>query len=78
MKGRIAIFAFKSFQIFLMATHLLLFIHDVLYAYFRQHKKILLKKLLCQQKNIFHIEVNVAQQNYVSQKKYVVATKKIV
>ena len=29
------------FQIFLIATHLLLFIHDVLYAHIRLHKKIL-------------------------------------
>ena len=44
---------------------------DVLYADIRQHKK-----LLCQQKKIFRIEINVAQQNYVS-RKYVVATKKL-
>ena len=30
-----------DFQIFLMAAHLFLFIHDVPYAHIRQHKKIL-------------------------------------
>ena len=55
-----------------------LFIHDVLYAHIRQHKKILCcTKNCCVNKKIFHIEVNVAQQNYMSHKKYVVATKKI-
>ena len=52
---------------------------DVLYADIRQHKK-----LLCQQKKIFRIEINVAQQNYVSyqknmfwqQKNYVAPRKK--
>ena len=47
-----------------------LFIHNVLYAHFRQHKKILCcTKNCCVNKKIFHIEeVNVAQQNYKSQK----------
>ena len=45
---------------------------DVLYADIRQHKK-----LLCQQKKIFRIEINVAQQNYVSRKKICRATKKL-
>ena len=41
-----------------------------------QKNLVLHKKLLCQQKKIFHIEINVVQQNYMSHKKYVVATKK--
>ena len=44
---------------------------DVLYADIRQHKK-----LLCQQKKIFRIEINVAQQNYVSRKKICCGNKK--
>ena len=28
-------------------------------------------------KKMFHIEVNIAQQNYASHKKYIVATKKL-
>ena len=32
-------------------------------------KNVLHKKLLCQQKKIFHIELNVSHQNYVSHKK---------
>ena len=45
---------------------------DVLYADIRQHKK-----LLCQQKEIFRIEINVTQQNYVSRKKICCGNKKI-
>ena len=66
------------FQIFLMTAHLFLFIHDVPYAHIRQHKNLVLhKKLLCQTKQIFHIEVNVAQQNYVRQKNMLWQQKKI-
>ena len=43
-----------------------------LYSDIRQHKK-----LLCQQKEIFRIEINVAQQNYVSRKKICCGNKKI-
>ena len=65
------------FQIFLIATHLFLFIHDVLYAHIRQHKKILCcTKTVVSTKKIFHIEVNVAQQNYVSHKKICCGDKK--
>ena len=35
------------------------------------------KKLLCQQKKIFQIEINVAHQNYGVTIIYVVATKKL-
>ena len=35
------------------------------------------KKLLCQTKQIFHIEVNVAQQNYVRQKNMLWQQKKL-
>ena len=66
------------FQVFLMATHLFLFIHDVLYSHIRQHEKMLryTKKLLCQQKAIFDIEVNVAHQDYVSLKNTCFGNKK--
>ena len=65
------------FQIFLIATHLFLFIHDVLYAHIRLHKKILCcTKTVVSTKKIFHIEVNVAQQNYVSHKKICCGDKK--
>ena len=45
----------RRFQIFLIATHLFVFILYVLYAHIRQHKKnfVLHKKLLCQQKKYF-------------------------
>ena len=61
-----------------MATHLFLFIHRVLFAHIRQHKKnvVLQKKLLCEQKKKIHIEVNVAHQNYVSYKKICCGNKK--
>ena len=55
------------FQIFLMATHLFLFIHDVL----------VLNKKLESTKKIFHIEVNIVQQNYVHHKKICCGDKKI-
>ena len=49
------------FQIFLMATHLFFFIHDVLYAHIRQHKKMLCSTKNCfVNKKIFRIEVSVA------------------
>ena len=57
------------FQIFLMAIHLFLFIHDVLYAHIRQHKKCVAQKSVMSTKKIFYIEVNVAHQYYVSHKK---------
>ena len=67
-----------DFQIFLMAAHLFLFIHDVPYAHIRQHKKILCcTKNCCVNKKIFHIEVNVAQQNYKSQKNMLWRQKKL-
>ena len=52
---------------------------DVIYAHIRQHKKVLYctKNCCVNKKNIFRIEINVAQQNYVSRKKYGVATKNI-
>ena len=51
---------------------------DDLYAHIRQHKKILCCTKNCfVNKKIFNIEVNAAQQNYVSHKKYVVATTNI-
>ena len=63
-----------------MATHLFLFIHDVLYAHIRQHKIVLhivfQKKQLCQQKKIISHRINVAQQNYVSHKKICCGNKK--
>ena len=56
-----------------MATYLFLFIHDVLYTHFRQHKKILCCTKNCcankKKKKKIHIEVNVTQKNYVSHKK---------
>ena len=62
---------------FLIATHLFFFIHDVLYAHIRQHKKILCcTKTVVSTKKIFHIEVNVAQWNYVRQRKICYGDKK--
>ena len=55
-----------------------LYREDVLCAHIRQHKKILCcTKSCCVNKKIFHIEVNVAQQNYVSHKKICCGDKKI-
>ena len=53
-----------------MATHLFLFIQDALYAHIGQHKKscVAQKIVMSTTTKIFHIEVNVAQQNYVRQK----------
>ena len=61
-----------------MATHVS-FYHDALYAHIGQHKKscVALKIVMSTTKKIFHIEVNVAQQNYVRQKN-VVVTKQII
>ena len=56
-----------------MATHLFLFIHDVLYA----HIMYMLHKNLCVNKRIFHIEVTLPTKIMWVTKKYVVATKKI-
>ena len=58
------------FQIFLMGTHLFLYINDVLYAHIRQHKQtcVAQKTVASTKKKIFHIEVNVVEQNYVSHK----------
>ena len=55
------------------------FYHDALYAHIGQHKKscVALKIVMSTTKKIFHIEVNVAQQNYVRQKN-VVVTKQII
>ena len=55
------------------------FYHDALYAHIGQHKKscVALKIVMSTTKKIFHIEVNVAQQNYVRQKNAVV-TKQII
>ena len=41
-----------------------------------QKNLVLHKKLLCQQKKIFHIEINVVQQNYMSYKKICCGNKK--
>ena len=55
------------------------FYHDALYAHIGQHKKscVALKIVMSTTKKIFHIEVNVTQQNYVRQKN-VVVTKQII
>ena len=54
------------------------FYHDALYAHIGQHKKscVALKIVMSTTKKIFHIEVNVAQQNYVSHKKICCGDKK--
>ena len=65
------------FQIFLMVTYL--FIHDVLYAHIRldsTKKPCHAQKTVVSTKKILHMEVNVAQQNYVSQKKICCGYKK--
>ena len=41
-----------------------------------QKNLVLHKKLLCQQKKLFHIEINVVQQNYMSHKKICCGNKK--
>ena len=63
-----------------LATLLFLIIHDILYAHilYVLHKKLLRVALKsCISKKIFHIEVTLCQ-NYVSHKKYVVGTEKII
>ena len=51
---------------------------DVIYAHIRQHKKVLYctKNCCVNKKSIFRIEINVAQQNYVSRKKICCGNKK--
>ena len=66
---------------FLMATHLFFFIHDILYAHilYVLHKKLLrvAQKTMLWQKKKFHIEVTLRTKIMGVTKKYVVAIKKI-
>ena len=61
-----------------MATHLIFVVKMFFMLTLGSTKQsCIAQKTVVSTTKIFHIEINVAQQNYVSHKKYVVATKKI-
>ena len=61
-----------------MATHLIFIVKMFFMLTLGSTKKsYIAQKTVVSTTKIFHIEVNVVQQNYVSHKKYVVATKNI-
>ena len=66
------------FQIFLMATDLFLFTQMLFMLTLGSTKKscIAQKTVVSTKKSMFHIEINVAQQNYVSRKKICCGNKK--